>query len=171
MTELGFPFGAWDLPTIGFLFIIISIGVGLSQYILVVYQGQAGPGSNLRSETKDLLILSVNPADEFGFIDNKNLKLLDHLVWGTVRPANNYSRQVFLYNNGTDFFPYVWMNYGNFVPELAGQYIAVEWDYPYQKPMFSGQVLPINLKLVVAEKVSGVTDFSFDIAFDIGGKE
>lgn len=81
--------------------------------------------------------------------------------WGIIEPGASENRTVYVKNEGNA--PIVlYLNTTNWNPPETEDYLTLTWNYSGEnlEPL---QVLSINMTLTVAQNVTGITNFTFDI--------
>lgn len=105
------------------------------------------------------VIASVNLAV---YWDNACTNPVTAIDWGTIRPGESMSLQVFIKNTGNVPITLSLSTEG-WNPSNAGSYIALTWDYISGTKIQPGSVLKATLKLTVSSNIQGITSFSFNI--------
>jgi hypothetical protein len=81
--------------------------------------------------------------------------------WGTLEPGQTVN--VTLFMKSTSNVPvFVSMAVGNFNPPSGSTYLACTWNY--SGTLNPGQLVPVVFTLTVANTITGITAFSFDIS-------
>jgi hypothetical protein len=86
--------------------------------------------------------------------------------WGMLESGTNKTVKTYVRNEGNTFVT-LSKTLQNWNPLIASNYMTVNWDYSGQTPI--NQVLQVNLTLSVSSTVSGITNFTFDIAITATG--
>lgn len=81
--------------------------------------------------------------------------------WGTLAPGSTKDITVYIRNEEAENVA-LSMETENWSPSNASIYMTLSWNYIGQliKP---GEVIPVKLTLSISIKISGITNFSFDI--------
>ena len=82
--------------------------------------------------------------------------------WGLIQPGLNSTVIVYV-RNEDDSAVSLQMATSNWAPSVALDYITLTWTYA-GKILSANDVIPIELNLNVSPTISGITDFSFNIA-------
>ena len=87
--------------------------------------------------------------------------VISFIDWGMIEPGSSANATVYLRNEGNS--PAILsLNVTNWSPVEAEGFMSLSWDYNGDdlKP---GEVLPLYLTLSVAQNITGITSFSFEI--------
>ena len=87
--------------------------------------------------------------------------------WGPIEPDSNSTVIIYVRNEG-DSAVSLWMATSHWTPSVASGYITLTWTYS-GRTLSADEVIPIELNLNVSPTISGITDFSFDIAIATTG--
>ena len=82
------------------------------------------------------------------------------LDWGAIEAGSNNTLTVFIKNEGNSPVS-LWLETSNWAPSTAFGYMSLDWNYSGQV-LRVDQVIPLELTLIVAPTISGITNFSFD---------
>jgi len=89
------------------------------------------------------------------------------LVWGTIDPGTNKTVTIFVRNEG-NVAAILTKTVQNWTPTNAANYLTLNWNYNNQT-IAVNKVIQINLILVVASNISGITSFNFDFIITANG--
>lgn len=89
------------------------------------------------------------------------------IEWGPIEPDSNSTVMIYVRNEG-DSAVSLWMATSHWTPSVASGYITLTWTYS-GRTLSADEVIPIELNLNVSPTISGITDFSFDIAITTTG--
>ena len=89
------------------------------------------------------------------------------LDWGLIEPGLNNTILVYI-RNEDDSAVSLQMATSNWAPSIALDYITLTWTYS-GKILSANDVIPMELNLNVSPTVSGIKDFSFNIAITTTG--
>jgi len=81
--------------------------------------------------------------------------------WGTIEPGTFKTAAIYLKNEGNSPIT-LSLNSSNWSPSVAEGYMSLIWNYTGEN-LQPYQALPITLTLTVAQNITGITTFSFDI--------
>ena len=82
------------------------------------------------------------------------------LDWGAIEAGSNNTLTVYIKNEGNSPVS-LWLETSNWAPSTAFGYMSLNWNYSGQV-LSVDQVIPLELTLIVAPTISGITNFSFD---------
>jgi len=95
------------------------------------------------------------------YSDAECTKEVDFLDWGYFQPGESKNFTVYVKNNGT--VPMILShNVQNWTPPAAENYITFSWDGE-AKIVDNGHAIPVTLTLHVAENITGIESFSFEL--------
>jgi hypothetical protein len=95
------------------------------------------------------------------YSDSSGVSATSQINWGTLEPGQSVN--VTLYMKSTSNVPVsVSMAVGNFNPPSGSTYLACTWNY--SGSLSPGQLVPVVFTLVVANTITGITAFSFDVS-------
>jgi PKD repeat protein len=83
------------------------------------------------------------------------------IEWSTVEAGASKDKTVYIQNTENTTI-YLVLDTENWYPSTASQYITLSWDYGGQA-ISPGVVVKAILTLTVSPRITGITDFSFDI--------
>jgi hypothetical protein len=93
--------------------------------------------------------------------DSSGVSATSQINWGTLESGQTVN--VTLYMKSTSNVPVsVSMAVGNFNPPSGSSYLACTWNY--SGTLSPGQLIPVMFTLVVANTITGITAFGFDIS-------
>jgi len=86
--------------------------------------------------------------------------ITEFINWGVLSPGDEKSVTVYIRNN-EDSYATMSLNTDNWNPSNAQRYMNLYWNCPSK--IMSNGVVPVQLTLQVAESITAVAIFSFDI--------
>lgn len=96
------------------------------------------------------------------YFDSAGVSVASLIDWGTLEPGQKVN--VTLYMRSTGSVPVsVSMAVGNFNPASGSGYLACTWNYS-GAVISPGQLVPVVFTLSVADTITGITAFSFDVS-------
>ena len=138
---------------IGFLFIILMIGVSLLAWKPESFVSSPSPLTVETSPPTARVPSRVDVADI-----NVNVSTVE---WGTLYPNSSSSQRILVSNNGT--IPVVLeLQASNFNPANASLFLTLSWDYS-GKTLAPTESMIITLILTVSPEIQGIDKFSFAI--------
>lgn len=84
--------------------------------------------------------------------------------WGTLAPGSAKDITVYIRNEEAENVA-LSMETEKWSPSNASIYMTLSWNYMGQ-PVKPGEVIPLKLTLSISIKISGITNFSFDIILE-----
>lgn len=139
------------------LFLLLAIGV-----VSVI-------GGGVALITTRVTIRNVGTIKTVGvglFQDKNCTTALSSFDWGMTDPGSVRNETVYIRNEGS-VEASLYLETKNWEPPEASEYITLSWDYSNQmiKPNESIQV---TFFLSVSSKITGITNFNFDITIECG---
>jgi hypothetical protein len=100
----------------------------------------------------------------FGFYsDAACTSSVSDIDWGTVEPGHQYNHTYYLKNTVGNAAVTASLAVGNFNPAAGSAYLALTWNYS-GSTLSPGQVVPVVLTLSVADTITGIAAFNFEIS-------
>jgi len=93
--------------------------------------------------------------------DKNCTNLVSSINWGMVAPNSSETMLIYLKNEGTTPVTFS-LNVTNWNPPQASKFISLTWNYTGAVAA-RNQCIPVNLNLIVASNITGITDFNFQI--------
>ena len=87
---------------------------------------------------------------------------LSSIDWGMLEPGQSLNVTGYIRNEATSAVT-LSLSTANWSPSNASQYITLKWDYGGIS-IAPNEVVKVTFMLAVSENISGITNFSFDIA-------
>jgi hypothetical protein len=117
-----------------------------------------------------LLVYSVNISNTGTIItigvdvysDSAGTNRLTSVNWGFLRPGDNATLTVWIKNTQTANVT-LNMTASNWSPATAANYLTMSWNYTTGYVLRSSEMIPVNLKLSVAQNITGINSFNFTI--------
>jgi hypothetical protein len=95
------------------------------------------------------------------YSDSSGVNAVSQINWGTLEPGQTVN--IALYMKSTSNVAVTCsMAVGNFNPASGSTYLACTWNY--SGTLSPGQLVPVVFTLIVANTITGITAFSFDIS-------
>jgi len=101
------------------------------------------------------------------FWDRERTRPVTSIDWGVIEPGEDKSVVVFIQNQAnvpTKFG----LSTANWTPPEASNYISLTWNYTYDD-VWVDAVVPVEMTLHVADSITGIENFSFDIIIKVVG--
>jgi len=108
---------------------------------------------------------AVETVGEIGvYWDSKCTNLVSSIDWGTLTPGSAKNVSVYMRNEGNETVS-LSMKTENWDPSSAYTHMILSWNYMGQSTGI-GEVIKVTLTLSISTKISGITNFRFDIILE-----
>lgn len=116
--------------------------------------------------TRVLNVSAVEAVDDIGVYWDENCSMSVHSIsWGVLSPGEVKKVVVYVRNEGNESFTLV-LTPINWNPDNASRYLIFSWSCEDNR-IGVGNVVKVTQSLLVSPYTKGITDFSFDIVFDV----
>lgn len=95
------------------------------------------------------------------FSDSAATQKITLIDWGIVDPGKAYNRSVYI-KNTSNVQVNLTLGTQNWNPPTASNFISLFWNYN-NKTLAVNEVRPATFTLAIDSKITGITNFSFDI--------
>jgi hypothetical protein len=95
------------------------------------------------------------------YSDSLGVSATSQINWGTLEPGQSVNITLYM-KSTSNVAVSCSMAVGNFNPPSGSTYLACTWNY--NGSLSPGQLVPVVFTLVVANTITGITAFSFDVS-------
>jgi hypothetical protein len=99
--------------------------------------------------------------------DLECMSMVTEIDWGVLEPSDVATKTLYIKNTGNAFIT-LSLTTENWTPVEAGTYITVTWDVE-GSTLDVDAIMAFSITLSVSTEISGISDFSVDIAITGGG--
>jgi len=140
------------------LLLVIVVSLVLNLFLLSTISGQISARTQMYSYGS----IQIQTAGIAVYRDAGCTTKVSTVPWGILTPGSTGSYTLYVRNEGTASLN-LFLDTANWSPTNAANYMTLNWNYGGQA-IAPNQVIQVTLRLTVSPSISGITNFSFDIA-------